>query len=273
MNYLNVLRYSLKLTKAIPFYCYRHANVVLTGASCVSTIASLKQCADDTRRYDKSKEMRREEIQSKLDSLVVFSEAYWRTGIITAVALTTSIASCAWSSNKINTLLLAYAALDKKFKKYKSYVATIDPDGYAVVEETMRQDELKEHGIDVGPGESLYYSPDLDMYFTSDPLSVEKAKTEINRILINNGWATLYDWACCLGIEEDLDDSTKAIAVIRGWCSINEFESGMKQREWLDIATMDVHVCDNLCTEIRMCYPPELLDDAYCTMSRKAIGI
>ena len=121
-----------------------------------------------------------------------------------------------------------------------------------------------------GPGESLFYDDLGARFFTSTDSKVSDAMYKLNKILICNGWATVYDYYCCLGIDEDLSESDKRIAHTKGWSSIDTFESGMKEVQWLDYGLVDETINNETHTVLRIMYPPEYLDTYHAQVEMEA---
>lgn len=224
----------VQTANTVKFFCKKHAPEILTIVSSVATIGAVCMSAKNTRTYDEKKIERKDEIQSKLDSVVVFGEAYWPTIVLTATAIASSVGSTAISKKRQATLLLAYNMLEKKFQKYKNVLADTNPDAYYNQERLYKTTQLENEDVCPGPGEDVYYEPILDTWFTATPWEITEAMSNLNKELIQSGTATVLDLYENLGIVDNLSETNKRIATTRGWCCLDEFRSGMKQTDWID---------------------------------------
>lgn len=223
----------------VKIFCKKHVPEILTGVSAVATIGAVCMSAKNTRTYDEKKIERKDEIQSKLDSVVVFGESYWPTIILTATAIATSVGSTAISKKRQATLLLAYNMLEKRFQKYKNVLSDTNPDAYYNQEKLFKTSQLENTDICPDPGENVYYEPIMDKWFTAIPYDVVQAMSDLNRELIQGGEVSVYTLYVILGIDDELSDNEKAIAAGIGWCSLDEFKTGMKQTEWIEYNLID----------------------------------
>lgn len=223
----------------VKHFTKKHAPEILTVISSVATVSAVVASAKNTRKYDIAKEERKDEIQSKLDSVIVFAESYWPTITLTATALAASVGSTAISKKRQTTLLLAYNMLEKKFQKYKNVLADTNPDAYEAQEKIFKTSKLENEDICPDPGENVYYEPIMDKWFTATPYDVVQAMSDLNRELIQGGEVSVYSLYVILGIENDLSDNEREIAASRGWCSLDEFKTGMKQTEWIEYNLID----------------------------------
>lgn len=229
----------VQTVNTVKFFCKKHAPEILTVASSVATIGAVCMSAKNTRTYDKKKVERKDEIQSKLDSVVVFGEAYWPTIVLTATAIATGLGSTAISKKRQASLLLAYNMLEKRFQKYKNVLADTNPDAFYNQEHIMKTTELGDNEICPDPGENVYFEPIMEKWFTATAYDVVQAMSDLNRELIQGGEASVYMLYVVLGIDDQLSDAEKEFAAGRGWCSLDEFHSGMKQTEWIEYNLVD----------------------------------
>lgn len=229
----------VQTVNTVKFFCKKHAPEILTVASSVATIGAVCMSAKNTRTYDKKKVERKDEIQSKLDSVVVFGEAYWPTIVLTATAIATGLGSTAISKKRQASLLLAYNMLEKRFQKYKNVLADTNPDAFYNQEKLYKLHNLDGNGICPDPGENVYFEHIMDKWFTAPAFDVVQAMSDLNRELIQAGEVSVYSLYVILGIDDQLTDCEKKIAAGIGWCSLDEFKTGMKQTEWIEYNLVD----------------------------------
>lgn len=229
----------IECVNTVKVFAKKHAPEILTVVSSAATVAAVVSSAKCTRKYDIAKEERKDEIQSKLDKVVVFGESYWPTIVLTATAIAAGVGSTAISKKRQASLLLAYNMLEKRFQKYRNVLADTNPDAYESQEKIYKQSTFEDNGTDLGPGETTYYEPIMEKWFTSTPFEVVQAMSDLNKELIQGGEVSVYTLYVILGIEDLLDDSERRIAAGRGWCSLDEFKTGMKQTEWIDYNLID----------------------------------
>lgn len=237
MKQINVVN----TTNTVKIFCKKHAPEILAGVSAVATIGAVYMSAKNTRVYDEKKIERKDEIQSKLDSVVVFGEAYWPTIVLTATAIAASVGSSAISKKRQATLLLAYNMLEKKFQKYKDMLADANPDAYYTQERMFDTRDLDET-VCPDPGENLYYEPIMNMWLTATSHEIVQAMSDLNRELVQGGEVSVYALYVILGIEDQLSDIDRRIAAGIGWCSLDECTTGMKQTEWIEYGLIDKEI-------------------------------
>lgn len=250
----------------------QHQSEILTAFSCLGTVGAVIASAKNTRKYDKIKkeETDNDAVQTKLDEAILFAKAYWPTLLLTTTALACNVSSTVIDKKRQATLLLALNALEKKFEDYKNVLHETNPDAYFSQEEEWDKFQKEEQGVCPNPGETLFLDKIGGYFFVSTDAQVNEAMYNLNRILIQNGWATQYDYYMCLGIEDVLNESDKRLSKEKGWCSINEFESGMKETQWLEYTLYDKPVNGVYHRELRIMYPPEHLDTYRIEISNKS---
>lgn len=224
-NIVNSTKFALK----------KYAPEILTGIAGASIIISNITCAKNTRKYDKALKDREDEIFNKLDKAAVWIENYWPTVLLTTLSVVSCAASLKISKKRQATILLALNAVERKFAEYKKVLYDTNPDAYASQQtEYMKNRKACQQPQDVGPGEELFYEPILDYYFVSTRYLVEKAMNKFNELLQKNGYVSLYTMYDLLDAECELSDIDKKLAMERGWCNKDTFESGMNETVWID---------------------------------------
>lgn len=254
---------------AVTLFVKQHQSEILTATSAIATIGAVVASAKNTRSYDKNIKDEGEAIQSKMDKAIVFAKSYWPTLILTATAITCSSMSTVLDRRKQASMLLALNALEKKFSDYKQVLYDTNPDAYYAQEEEWKKYVYNQHHVCPSPEEDLYYDEISGTYFTSTHEHVIDAMYNVNRMLIQNGWITLYNYYEILGILDNLDASEIKMSHYKGWSSINEFESGMHEIQWLEYF-INESVIDNVPqTSLQILYPPEYLDEGRLELELK----
>ena len=254
---------------AVTLFVKQHQSEILTATSAISTIGAVVASAKNTRSYDKNIKDEGEAVQTKMDKAIVFAKSYWPTLILTATAITCSSMSTVLDRRKQASMLLALNALEKKFSDYKQVLYDTNPDAYYAQEEEWKKHVYNQYHVCPSPEEDLYYDEISGTYFTSTHERVIDAMYNVNRMLIQNGWITLYNYYEILGILDNLDASEIKMSHYKGWSSINEFESGMHEIQWLEYF-INESVIDNVPqSSIRILYPPEYLDEGRLELELK----
>ena len=255
------------LINATTFFCKRHGSEILTGISAIATVAAVVKCAKDTRHYDTSKIERKNEIVTKIDSAIVFAESYWATILLTATAIAAGAGSTVIDKKKQASLLIAYNVLQNKFNNYKNVLADTNPDAYQSQQDTLIKASYDEYtkNIDEGPAEDLFYDDRSGILFECSDKHVREVFNTMDRILMTNGWVSLYTYYNELGLLDLLSKEQKEESKCLGWFTfVYGLEHITKDDESTDCiypSMVYTSIDNNKCCILSFMNAPTLLDE------------
>lgn len=124
---------------------------------------------------------------------------YWKP----AVSASGTIA-CIWLGHGIDqkqlaTLTAGYLALRRSYQEYRDQIRREHPE----LDKMARENIAREHWDKTYPNEEeLYWDAISERYFTASPLTIEKAKYNLNKLFQQTGVVTINDLYGFLGIEK-----------------------------------------------------------------------
>jgi len=204
-----------------------HKAGIMLGGAMVGVVATAILAAKDARKHaenqmdvvwdsfdgpeDEDKEEffngdittqeRYKKVTTKKERAIIFAKSYWRTGLSMAVTFGLMILS---HRSMVKELAATAAALGVMSTKYKELAETLKekyPDTYEKVtkfidEKNIRKEIsekpfIKEETYD---GRTRYYEPETKQIFFAKPEEFSEAAANIDREMMNNGSATLFDF-------------------------------------------------------------------------------
>lgn len=221
----------------------RNAPTILTSIGGIGVVATsilaVKATPKAMRLIEEAEKEKGEEL-TKLEIAVNVGPAY----IPAAVTGITTIA-CIFGANALNkrqqaALMSAYALIDTSYKEYKNkvkelYGEEVDQKIRTEVAKDRFKDKESYHEDD---GKQLFYDEYSNRYFRATNETVLRAEYEINRILVENCYATLNEYYDLLDIPEvDYGDYV-------GWSSAQMFE--LCWGSWINFNHEKVEMDDGL---------------------------
>mgnify|MGYP003298639023 CR=1 FL=1 len=186
-------------------------------------------------------------------------EACWKDYIPTAAAGIGTLV-CFFGANALNrkqqaSLISAYAALDKTFRKYRKKVDDIFGEGAdkAVMHEVEKDEERDEEV----PWDDVqtFYIPGHNEFFESTMRKVQEAEYHLNRNFILRGCAPFNEFLEFLGLEQHADERI-------GWDRYSG--EAFYGYPWIDFYHETRVLDDGLqVVEIRMPFMPHFMDADY----------
>ena len=221
----------------------RNAPTILTSIGGIGVVATsilaVKATPKAMRLIEKAEKEKGDEL-TKLEIAVNAGPAY----IPAAVTGLTTIA-CIFGANALNkrqqaALMSAYALINNSYKEYKNkvkelYGKEIEKKIRTEVAKDRFEDEESYHEDD---GKQLFYDEYSNRYFRATNETVLRAEYEINRILVEDCYATLNEYYDLLDIPKvDYGDYV-------GWSSAQMFE--MYWSSWINFHHEKVEMDDGL---------------------------
>ena len=221
----------------------RNTPTILTSIGGIGVVATsilaVKATPKAMRLIEKAEKEKGGKL-TKLEIAVNVGPAY----IPAAVTGITTIA-CIFGANALNkrqqaALMSAYALIDTSYKEYKNkvkelYGEEVDQKIRTEVAKDRFEDEESYHEDD---GKQLFYDEYSNRYFRATNETVLRAEYEINRILVENCYATLNEYYDLLDIPKvDYGDYL-------GWSSAQMSE--MYWYSWIDFYHEKVKMDDGL---------------------------
>ena len=232
----------------------RNASTILTVAGGIgviaTTISAVKATPKAMKLIDEAKEKKGEEL-TKWDTVKTAAPTY-----IPTVLLGTATVACIFGAQVLNrrsqaALMSAYALLDQTHKDYRNKAKELyGKDADARINEEIAKDYYtgEEDNQDTDDGKQLYYDNYSRRYFRATSEEVLAAQYYINKVLVEDGVASVNEYYCALGIDTvDYGDEV-------GWCVAQMYESYWNS--WLEFYHEKVVMDDGLeCTIIYMIDP------------------
>lgn len=198
----------------------KHTPELLTGVGITGVITTIALTVMATiksvRLLDDEKERRiRDNPQGDNVVRLTPKEAaaiIWKPCLLPLITGTAS-AACLIASNAVNSkrsaaLTAAYAITETAFRDYRGKVVDIvgnkkeDEIHTAIIQDKIEKNPVsKTEVIFTGDGTMLCYDAFAGRYFQSDRNKIEKAVNEVNRIILDDGEATLNEFYDYIGLE------------------------------------------------------------------------
>lgn len=228
----------------------RNASTILTcmgaGGMIGTVVLAIKATPEAKKKIEKAHAETKKEIV----------EACWKDYIPTAAAGIGTLV-CFFGANALNrkqqaSLISAYAALDKTFRKYRAKVDDIFGKGAdkAVMHEVEKDEERDEEV----PWDEVqtFYIPGHNEFFESTMRKVQEAEYHLNRNFILRGCASFNEFLEFLGLEQHADERI-------GWDTYSGAE--FYGYQWIDFYHETRVLDDGLqVTEIQMSFMPHIMD-------------
>lgn len=196
--------------KRLSKYAGAHAPEILIGVGIASGIGAVVTAASATVKATSIIEKRKVEKEALTKKEIV--AAVWKNYIPTVGAVILSV-GCIVAANTVNrkrsaALAAAYALSETAFSAYKQSVA--DEFGvekeYAISDKAIQKQIIDKpvkssKVITIENGEVLTYDTFSGRYFKSSKNGILSAVNELNRLIINDGGATLNDFYDLIGLD------------------------------------------------------------------------
>lgn len=220
----------LKRNSATILTCVGAAGVVVTS------VMAVKATPKALRMIEDAKEEKGEDL-TRLETVAVAGPSYIPAAITGIATIGCIVGANILNKHQQAALVSAYAFLDQSYKDYKKKVNELfGEDAGKQVTTAIVKDKWGEQEFELDGEKRLYYDMYSERYFEATPYQVSRAKYEINRMNVTEGYTFLNEWYQQLGVEP-LDWGwdfgwTPAINMERYW------------QEWIDVKC-DVVVMDD----------------------------
>ena len=220
----------------------RNSATILTfvGAAgvVVTSVMAVKATPKALRMIEDAKEEKGEDL-TRLETVVVAGPSYIPAAITGVATIGCIVGANILNKRQQASLISAYAFLDQSYKDYKKKVNELfGEDASKQVTTAIVRDKWGEQEFELDGEKRLYYDMYSERYFEATPYQVSRAKYEINRMNVTEGYSYLNEWYEQLGLEP-LDWGWYF-----GWTpSINQERYW---QEWIDIKIDVVEMDDGL---------------------------
>ena len=201
-----------KIAKSFTLTLKKHSPAILTGIGVAGMVASTITAVRATPKALKLIEERK--IALDVDKLTVGEtiRTTWKCYIPSAVTGTLSAGCIVFASSvnhKRNTALAtAYSLSETALKDYKdSVIKTVGEKKAEEIDKDVSKKQLErtplvnKEVITVDRDGDLWFDPISKRYFRSTRNDVDRAVNELNRSMINEGYASLNDFYYALGLD------------------------------------------------------------------------
>jgi hypothetical protein len=184
----------------------RNASTILTCVGSVGVVATSVMAVKATPKALKSLEAAEKQKGEKLTKLEVVKTA--GPAYIPAALIGVSTIACIFGANTLNkrqqaSLMSAYAVLNSSYTDYKKKVRELHgEEGEFEVRSAIVKDKYEQEDItDEDDGKQLFYDNYWGRYFRATNETVLRAEYEINKILIEDAYASINEFYDELGID------------------------------------------------------------------------
>lgn len=196
-----------KLLSSSKLFLKKNASTILTCAGGVGLVATAVMAVKATPKAQaliENATVEKGEDLTKLEVAVVAGPAYIPTVITGAATL-----ACIFGANALNkrqqaSLMSAYALLDKSFREYKDKVKEmLGAESHQEIISEIAKDKYKAEEDPIKPSEDtrLFYDEYSGRYFEAADLTVQRAEYNLNRNMVQRGYAQLNEFYVDLGLE------------------------------------------------------------------------
>lgn len=238
----------------------RNGSTILTCVGCVGVIATAVMAVKATPKalqLIKEAEKEKGEKLTKTETVAVAWTPYIPTIVVGA-----STIACIFGANVLNkrrqaALMSAYALLDSSYKEYKQKVEDLyGEEADKNIREEIAKDNYEEAEIEEeDDGKLLFYDEYSQRYFRATSETVLRASYELNKLLVDECYASLNELYDLLGIPNtDFGDRL-------GWSSAHMFE--MYWSSWINFSYEKVTMDDGLECYIMHVTEPIIEYDCY----------
>lgn len=201
---------NLSWLKRLSKYAGAHAPEILIGVGIASGIGAVVTAVSATVKAASIIEKRKAEKDTLTKKEIV--AAVWKNYIPTAGAVILSV-GCIVAANTVNrkrsaALAAAYALSETAFSAYKQSVADefgvekeYDISDKAIQKQIIDKPVKSSKVVTIENGEVLTYDSFSGRYFKSSKNGILSAVNELNRLIINDGGATLNDFYDLIGLD------------------------------------------------------------------------
>lgn len=237
----------------------RNASTILTCIGGVGVVATSVMAVKATPKALKSIEAAEKQKGEKLTKLEVVKTA--GPAYIPATVIGISTIACIFGANVLNkrqqaALMSAYAVLNSSYNDYRNKVKELHgKDGEFEVVSAIAKDKYEEEDItDEDDGKQLFYDNYYGRYFRATNETVLRAEYTINKILIEDAYASVNEFYDELGI--DTVPGGDAI----GWASAKLYDQNWSS--WIHFEHKKVELDDGMeCYIITMTDPSVDFED------------
>lgn len=244
----------------------KNGSTILTCIGGVGVIVTAVMAVKATLKALRLIEEAEKEKGKKLTKTETVKVAW--TPYIPTVLVGASTIACIFGANVLNkrrqaALMSAYALLDSSYKEYKQKVEDLyGEEADKKIREEIAKDNYEEDGIgnsnfeeEEDDGKLLFYDEYSQRYFRATSEAVLRASYELNKILVDDCYASLNELYNLLGIPNtDFGDRL-------GWSSTHMFE--MYWSSWINFSYEKVTMDDGLECYIMHVTEPIIEYDCY----------
>lgn len=195
--------------KAFGTLAYAHSPEILTGISCVGTVATAILSGRAALRINEKLELmesiKEEPLDTKEKIIGTWTE-YIPPALAAGVSISAAVLSQRTSAQRYTALLAAYTTSEKLLKENRTKIAKLlgveqkgmlpAPD--AVLDEVPNFENMI---IDTGKGKTICFDPMTGRYFYSDPEAIRTAQNDVLEQIHGDWSATLNEFYAALGLD------------------------------------------------------------------------
>lgn len=223
------------------------STILLTITSIIGVIGTAILASRATLKVHE--QMKENDISDKKEKIKLIAKEYAPAAVTGVATIASSIASECMNIKSIGSLSAGYAVLSKTYKKHEDQIKKIfGTDGQKKILEGVTKESAKERQIRKAAeeGKVLYYEEHLDDFFEIEPERVIEAEYGINRLMAQQGYASLNNLFELLDLPPtDLGDEI-------GWSyGVGADYQGYS---WIDFEHHTFELEDGL-EAIQICYP------------------
>lgn len=194
----------------------RHSPEILTGLGIGGMLTSTVLAVKATPKALRLMELKKEELGISSDEKLTVKEtvqATWKCYIPAAVTATVStaclIGASTVSAKRNAALAAAYQLSQSALTEFReSVIETVGEKKEQAIRDNANKKRIENNPASncevfvTGGGETLFYEPISDRYFTSDMEKVRKAENDLNKKLLQEMYVSLNDFYDEIGLKQ-----------------------------------------------------------------------
>lgn len=196
-----------KLLSSSKIFLKKNASTILTCVGGVGVVATAVMAVKATPKahalIEQATEEKGEDL-TKLEVVVAAGPAYIPAVVTGAATIAAIFGANALNKHQQASLMSAYALLDKSYKEYKDKVKEmLGMESHQEIVAEIAKDKYKEQKetIKVSEETRLFYDEYSKRYFEATDITVQRAEYNLNRNMVQRGYAYLNEFYVDLGME------------------------------------------------------------------------
>ena len=190
----------MKMKMKMKRFVHNNKNLLLTTIAAIGVVGTAFVSAKNTVKYIKLRE------QYNTTKSEAFIKSYMSTIITVSITISAILVNHHLNVKQQKAILSAYLALDNSFKQYKAkFIEKYGEEKEKELRESIIEDEIKKYKKQNPHSNEVitFYCEFSERYFESTMEKVLSAQTDINKIFVTRGYATVNDFFNLLGLEPE----------------------------------------------------------------------